>query len=151
MKILIADEVQFLQIDQFTPILSNLLADTQYSDIMTNEIWTNDDGTNIIRVLVYSVPMIMSLVGKKYIDQAHNPALNICVNCTIVTTALYLISVVTSGIYIGRLPIYTTLMGYIALPWLINHMFTKDSARLVKAAMIALYLAFYCYQMFFTW
>ena len=118
---------------------------------MTNEIWVNDDGTNIIRVLVYSVPMLIAFVGRKYVSYANNPAMNICVNCTIVTTALYMISTVTSGIYIGRLPIYTTLMGYMALPWLINHMFNRDSARLIKTAMVLLYTVFYYYQTYFTW
>ena len=118
---------------------------------MTNEIWVNDDGTNIIRVLVYSVPMVMGFVGRKYVRQANNPAINICINCTIVTTALYMISTVTSGIYIGRLPIYTTLMGYMALPWLVNHMFTRSSARFVKAAMVVLYMVFYYYQTSGIW
>ena len=148
---LLATAMVVLFIDRFTPLLSNLLADTQYNDIMTNEIWINDDGTNIIRVLVYSVPMLFSLVGRKYINQANNPAMNICVNCTIVTTSLYLVSVVTSGIYIGRLPIYTTLMGYMILPWLINHMFNLDSARFIKAAMVVLYVVFYYYQTQSIW
>jgi hypothetical protein len=58
---------------------------------------------------------------------------------------------VTSGIYIGRLPIYTTLQGYIAIPWLIDHIFEKKSAKLVTAAMVALFCAFYYYQMFIAW
>ena len=143
---LIATAVVVLFIDRFTPILSDMLEDTQYDGVMENEIWTVDDGTNVIRVLVYSVPMIFALIGKPYIDYANDPAMNICVNCSIVTTALYAVSAVTSGIYIGRLPIYTSLMGYISLPWLINHMFTKESARLVKVAMVTLYVAFSFYQ-----
>ena len=149
--LMLATVIIVLFIDRFTPILQDVLADTQYGDVMGNEFWAVDDGTNIIRVLVYSVPAIISLVGRKYLDQANNTAINICVNCSIVTAALYAVSAVTSGIYIGRLPIYTTLMGYMSLPWLIKHMFDRDSARLVKVAMIVLYVAFYCYQMFFTW
>ena len=149
--LMLATVIIVLFIDRFTPILQDMLADTQYGDVMGNEIWAVDDGTNIIRVLVYSMPAIISLVGRKYLDQANNTAINICVNCSIVTAALYAVSAVTSGIYIGRLPIYTTLMGYMSLPWLIKHMFDRDSARLVKVAMIVLYVAFYCYQMFFTW
>ena len=143
--------VVVLFVDQFTPILSDLLTDTQYDGVMENEIWVVDDGTNVIRVLVYSVPMILSFVGRKYLRYADDPALNVCVNCSIVTTALYAVSAVTSGIYIGRLPIYTTLMGYISLPWLINHMFNRESARLVKGVMIVLYVAFFAYQTLIAW
>lgn len=148
---LAAAMVGIVFVDRFTPILNNLLQDTQYDDIMTNEIWSTDDGTNIFRVAVYSVPAILSLVGLDYVRAADDPVLNISVNCSIVTMALYAVASVTSGIYIGRLPIYTTLMGYIALPWLIDHMFTRESAKLVRRIMILAYLAFFYYQMHFTW
>lgn len=134
-------------IDYFTPILESLLADTQYNDIMSNEIWANDDGTNIIRVLVYSVPAILAICGRRYIIQENDPAMNLCVNASILTMAVYLISSVTSGIYIGRIPIYTTLHGYMALPWIIDRIFEKHSAALIKLLMIAFYLAFYVFQM----
>ena len=69
--------------------------------------------------------------------------INLCVNCSVITTALYVISAVTSGIYFGRLPIYTSLTGYILLPWLINHMFEKKSAVLVKIMMYGFYFLFF--------
>ena len=138
-------------VEQFTPILSELLMETQYDDVMTGAIWANDDGTNIIRVLVYSIPALMSLVGFKYIRQANDPVINICVNCSIVTVACYLVSTVTSGIYIGRLPIYTTLQGYIVVPWIIDNVFDKRSAKLVKLLLIGGFSAFFCYQTFVIW
>ena len=149
--LMLGTAIVVLFVDRFTPILNDLLTDTQYDGVMENEIWVVDDGTNIIRVLVYAVPMIFARVGKQYIAYANDPVLNICVNCSIVTTALYAVSAVTSGIYIGRLPIYTTLMGYMSLPWLINHMFNRESARLIKVMMVVLFVAFYCYQTLVTW
>ena len=143
--------VAIAYIDVFTPFLDEMLAETQYSDLVTNEIWTNDDGTNILRVLVYSVPAILSLLGRKYVDAADNPVINLCVNCSIITMALYFLASVSSGIYIGRLPIYTTLMGYIAVPWLIDHIFTKRSAQIIYLGMIGAFLVFFYYQMHFTW
>lgn len=143
--------VAIAYIDVFTPFLDEMLAETQYSDLVTNEIWTNDDGTNILRVLVYSVPAILSLLGRKYVDAADNPVINLCVNCSIITMALYFLASVSSGIYIGRLPIYTTLMGYIAVPWLIDQIFTKRSAQIIYLGMIGAFLVFFYYQMHFTW
>lgn len=138
-------------VDRFTPVLNNFLQDTQYDDMMTNEIWTVDDGTNIIRVLVYSVPALLSLVGLKYVRAADDLVMNICVNCSIVTMALYAIASVTSGIYIGRLPIYTTLQGYMALPWMIDQIFERRSAKFVRFVMYTTYLGFFYFQMHFTW
>ncbi len=143
--------VAILFIGQFTSILDTMLAETQYSDMITNEIWTNDNGTNIFRVLFYSIPAIMSLIGKRYVDEENSPVINMCVNCSICTAMIYLLSAFSSGIYIGRIPIFTTLQGYVAVPWLIDHMFTKESARLVKMVLIAVFLVFFYYQMHFTW
>ena len=119
--------------------------------MMTNEIWSTDDGTNIIRVAVYSAPALLSLVGLKYIRAANNSVMDICVNCSIVTMAIYLVASVSSGIYIGRLPIYTTLQGYMALPWMIDQMFEKRSVRFVRNMMYVAYLAFFYFQMHFAW
>lgn len=148
---LAATAVVIVFVDQFTPILNDLLQDTQYDDVITNEIWTNDDGTNMIRVLVYSVPALLSLFGLRYVREANNPVINICVNCSIVTMALYLVAAVSSGIYIGRLPIYTSLHSYIALPWLIDHIFDRRSAQLVRLLTVLLFCVFFYIQMFITW
>ena len=138
-------------IDRFTPILNDLLSDTQYSGTMTDEIWMVDDGTNPIRVLVYSVPALVAVVGWKHIRHANNPVMNICVNASMITSAIYLVSMVTSGVYIGRLPIYTTLHGYIALPWMIDEIFEKSTAQLIKFAAVVCFLGFFYIQAFLTW
>ena len=135
-------------IDRFTPLMKEMLQDTQYDDALSSTI---DDGTNVIRVLVYSVPALLSLAGLRYVRAADDPIINMSVNCSIVTMAIYLVSMVTSGIYIGRLPIYTTLHGYIALPWLIDHIFERRSARFVTYIMVLLFCAFFYFQMGMTW
>ena len=133
--------------DTVSPVLEQLLSDTQYNDVMTGDIWANDDGTNIIRVLVYSVPALIALLGHRYLRCSNDRAVNMCINASMITMAVYFVSSVTSGIYIGRIPIYTTLHGYTVLPWLIDQIFEKTSARLIKLLMVMFYLAFFVYQM----
>lgn len=95
--------------DRFTNILDTMLAETQYENVVSD--WENwqDDGTNLLRVLVYSVPTILSLIGLKYIRQEGDPLINLCTNMSIASAGLYVISMFTSGIFIGRLPIYFSL------------------------------------------
>lgn len=88
-------------VDRFTPILETLMADTQYGNVMTNEIWVNDDGTNVIRVIVYSAPALLVFFGRRYVAGSIDPAINQCINASIITMAIYLVSMVTSGIYRG--------------------------------------------------
>lgn len=141
-----ASIVAVLFIDRFTNILDTVLADTQYQNVVSDWQSWEDDGTNVLRVLVYSVPAIMSLVGLKYVKHADDPIINICTNMSIVSAGFYLISMFTSGIFIGRLPIYFSLYSYILLPWLIKNMFEKKSAFLVNVAMVGAYLVFYLYS-----
>lgn len=138
-------------IDQFTQILQNVLTDTQYSGMTTDEIWTTDNGTSFLRVLVYSVPAVFAFLGIKYIEESKDPVINLAANMSIVTAGLYVVSMFTSGIYIGRMPIYTSLYSYLLLPWIFEHAFNERSKKLMYVLTCGCYLVFFYYQMHVTW
>ena len=138
-------------VGRFTGLLQGALEDTQYRNVVSDYLQGGDNGTNPIRVLVYSMPAIISFVYRKKISEEKNTLVNVCVNMSIISMGLYLVSMVTSGIFIGRLPIYCSLYGYILLPWEINHLFEEDIGKLLKIALIALYCIFYYYQMHIVW
>ena len=143
---IIAVIVAVIFIGEFTDILDTLLAETQYKNVVSDWQEWQDDGTNIIRVLVYAIPSILSLVGLRFIKYADDPVINLCTNMSIASVGFYVVSMFTSGIFIGRLPIYFSLYSYILLPWEIEHMFSEKSVKLVYLAMIAGYLGFYVYS-----
>ena len=143
---IIAVIVAVMFIGKFTDILDTLLAETQYKNVVSDWQEWQDDGTNIIRVLVYAIPSILYLVGLRFIKYADDPVINLCTNMSIASVGFYVVSMFTSGIFIGRLPIYFSLYGYILLPWEIEHMFSEKSIKLVYLAMIAGYLGFYMYS-----
>ena len=146
---LIAVILAILYVDRFTDILETLLANTQYDDVVQQ--FEYDDGTNLLRVLVYSVPPALALIGRKQIKKADNPIVNLSINMSIISMGIYIVSMFTSGIYIGRLPIYFSLYNYILLPWELDFLFTKRSSMLLKIAMTSLYLVFCYYQMVVSW
>ncbi len=150
--LLLAVMVAITFVSQFTNWLDTALEETQYENVVSDWQSWRDDGTNPIRVLVYSIPMIISLVGLPYIKKADDPVINFCTNMSIVASGLYLISMVTSGIFIGRLPIYTSLYSNgILLPWELKHMFNSGSSRLIKLFMYVGFLLLYLYQLRFQW
>lgn len=138
-----------LFLNNFTDLLTTVLEDTQYEVVIDQ--MQNDDGTNLLRVLVYSVPTIFALWQRRRIVEYGSPIINLSANMSIVSMGFYIISMFTSGIFIGRIPIYFSLYNYILLPWLIDHTFTKQSAKIVKIIMIGCYFLFYYYQMFIAW
>lgn len=135
----------------FTGVLDEMLVDTQYRNVVTDWTTSNDDGTNILRVLVYAVPAILSFVGRKAIQKEENPVINLCTNMSIISAGFYLLSAFTSGIFIGRLPIYFSLYGYILLPWALDHLFSEENSKLIKICMVVAYLVFYYYNMHMVW
>lgn len=138
-------------VNQFTNILDSMMQETQYANMVSDWNEWGDNGTNALRVLVYAIPTILSLIGLKYIQAEDNIVINFCTNMSIVSTGLYIISMFTSGVFIGRLPIYASLYNYILLPWEIEHMFTEESKRLIMIVMVAAYLVFYWYQIEVVW
>ena len=138
-------------VDRFTDILDIMMQETQYSNMVTDWTVWEDDGTNIIRVIVYAVPTVLSVIGYKQIRSANDPVINFCTNMSIVSTGLYIVSAATSGIFIGRLPIYASLYNYILLPWQIKNIFTKRSKQLVYIIAVVGYLGFYVYQLHWVW
>lgn len=138
-------------IEQFTGLLDNMLQETQYENVVSDWIQGEDDGTNVLRVLVYAIPTILSLVGLRYIQAENSKLINICTNMSVISTCLYIISMFTSGIFIGRLPIYFSLYNYILLPWEIDHMFEERSASFLYMAMSVAYVGFYILHIRFIW
>ncbi len=139
-------------VSQFTTWLDTALDDTQYTNMITNWQKWNDDGTNPIRVIVYSVPTMLSLIGLRYIHEADDKVINFCTNMSIITSGIYLVSMVTSGIFIGRLPIYANLFSNgILLPWELENMFNEESSRYMRIAALAGFAMLYIYQLHFQW
>ena len=125
------------------------MEDTVYEGDIS--IFLKDDGTNIFRVLFYAVPTLMSWIYRRYIDRANNPMINMCVNLSIISTGVYVLSYFTSGILIGAIPIYFSLSNYILIPWLIDEVFDKETANLVTIVFVAVYCFFFYYQCGPTW
>ena len=136
-------------VDQVTGFLINALEDTAYEGDIA--FLKSNDGTNIFRVLFYSVPAIMSWLYRSTIDQANDPLINVCANLSIVTMGFYIFSFFTSGILMGSIPIYFSLSNYILIPWLLERVFDHDSSKLLQVVFIIVYSVFFYYQCGPTW
>ena len=139
-------------VDWFTNLLDTLLTDTQYTNVVSDWQAGNDDGTNPLRVVAYSIPTMLSIIGIKFIKYERNPVIDLACNMGILSTTFYCLSVVTSGIFIGRLPIYCSMYATcILLPWELDNIFTKASAKILKLGLVVCFLAFYYYQVHMAW
>ena len=122
-----------------------LISNTEYAGTGAAMVAAGDDGVNPIRVLVNAIPMLLALIGKRIIDQEDDIFINICVNMSVITTGIYLVGMVTSGIMVGRLPIYVSLYNFILLPYLAEKIFTPKSKDIFIILMIIFYFLYYLY------
>lgn len=137
-------------VDRVTGFITQVIQDTVYE---SNTIYLTgkDDGTNIFRVLFYSVPAVVTWFLRSYIDAENDPLLNVCTNLSIVTAGFYVFSYFTSGIIMGAIPIYFSLSNYILIPRLLQDVFQRRSANLIRIIFILVYVVFFYYQCGPTW
>ena len=70
---------------------------------------------------------------------------------SLIAAFAYILSGFTSGLFLGRIPIYFSLYNYILIPWIIEKTFTKNSVKIIYIVLIILYMLFYYYQVHITW
>ena len=130
-------------------LIAEFMRETQYSGEVNQFLKT--EGTNVLRVVVFCIPPLFALIFRQYLLFAKSPILDLSVNMSIISMGMYIVSAVTSGIFIGRIPIYFSLYNYILLPWIIEAVFERKSKMVVYVCLILCYLYFYWYQMTVAW
>lgn len=136
---------------KFTNLLTDVVEQTDYASSV-NEFKATDDGTNPIRILVESIPIILAFLYRNKIKEKLTPIIKLSINMSLIDSGLYIISkVASSGILLGRLPIYFSMYNLILLPWLLKNIFEKREKDLIYYIMILCYFAFFYYQMVVAW
>lgn len=134
-------------IGQFSNLLADTLENTNYQSSTAEILSDADDGTNILRVLFYSVPALLAIFFRKKIPENAPAIINFSINMSLVGMAFYFLSFFMSGIFLGRIPIYFTLYNYILIPWEIRTFFKKENQQFVFLVFIVVYCVFYLLHM----
>ncbi len=127
--------------ERFTVVLEAVLEDTAYAG--ATDQFAQDDGAHPLRVVVALVPIVLSFIFRKKIAMENNPFLDLMVNMSVITAGLFLVANQTSGILIGRLPIYTSMYSVILLPYIFNHYFPKKDRKIMYFLCTIGYIIFF--------
>lgn len=122
------------------------LLNDNYTDTNVTEQFAKDDGVNILRFLVAMVTPTLAFVYKDRLAEFDNPYVNVMINLSMVSAGLYAVGVVTSGVYIGRLPMFVDMYGIIFLPFMIRRVLPKETRGPIFVACIALYFLYFYLQ-----
>lgn len=130
--------------DSFLPFIAGLI-NKDYSETMMDA-----SGSNIIRFFVSAVPVVISFISFRDTRKEASPAIILGINMSYMGAIFTLAASFSSGILVGRMPIYFTIYNYYVLPWLIRHKF-NNAKQLVRLLCIILYLLYFTYQMQISW
>ncbi len=127
-------------------LMDDLLQDTEYAGAVSSWQGAGDDGVHPLRVFVNALPVVLAFLARRGIDEENDPALNICVNMSVINLGIYLVAMVTSGVMMGRVPIYVTLYSFILLAYLVFEVDWGEYTMFLKYGSIIGYLAYYFIQ-----
>lgn len=103
-------------------------------------------GVNPIRTAFFSIPAILAIIYRKRLAALKSPIVDICINMSIITACLYCIGSVTSGIMMGRLPIYCQLYSYILVAYVMKEAFRPGIRQIAIASYLVLFYIFFMVQ-----
>lgn len=101
---------------------------------------------NVLRVLVYWVPALLSLIFRKRLFFNSSRSENLFVNMSIVSAFILTIGLVEGANLYGRMAAYFEIATALALPWIVKKLFTTQSAQLVSVMAIVLYFIYFLYE-----
>ena len=127
----------------FFPQLFIELLDLSMEGYNITEQLKEDDGVNVLRVFVAAVPAILAFNYKNEIKRYNDRYLNLWVNASVITVCLYAVGVISSGIFVGRLPIYTEIYNVLLLPFILKRIIPQESKVLLYIAFVGFYILFF--------
>lgn len=102
------------------------------------------EGVNIFRVLVVWVPVILSFMAKKLIQQDNDLVANTIMNLAMVNAMIMFIGLFGTANYFARLANYFLIFQALALPWVLNY-FDRNSRHSLTICAVIGYLAYFYY------
>lgn len=129
-----------------SPILSSLgSSDSTYSYVYTT--MTGNSGSSPVRILIASVPILISLLYRNKIRALNNQTLNMSLNLSMFNLLLTVLATFTSGLYIIRFATYFSIFNMILFPFLLEMVLKGENRKIIKVCFFVFYFIFYIYQM----
>ncbi len=119
------------------------LLDEGFEEYHIMQHMEEDDGVNILRVLVAAVPSVLAFIYRENINEYNNKYVNLWINASVITVGLYAVGVVSSGVFVGRLPIYTEIYNVLLLPFLLKRIIPPDTQKILYIACLGFFMLFF--------
>lgn len=104
------------------------------------------EGVNPFRLIVCSVPLILSFIMKKYLQkQETSESDNLILNLTILNAEIMFVGLFGTANYFARLANYFLIFQCLSIPWLFKYIDSKSRKTLTLIAVLC-YLVYFVYE-----
>lgn len=132
-----------LAFNSFLPTFLDILENTDYSRYADNGWFTEgvEQGSNIIRVFVLLVPLVLAYVEREYFRTRYGRRWDILVNLGIINLAFYILSLY-NWIF-ARFAIYTSIYVIIMMTYVIARSMFQERTKWLYPASLVLYVFYF--------
>ena len=131
----------------FNSSISRLL---EYADEIgkstSEELIFSGDGMNILRVAVYSIVPVASLLFRRILEPQMERKHYILLHMSIVSFMFMLLASINGANMFGRMARYFEVGTVYMFPWIIRHLFVSDSQKIVVPVYVGAFGVFATYQ-----
>ena len=127
----------------FAGLEDNVLSNTAYAGATAQ--FEEDDGVNPLRALFFCIFPVLAFIRKKSLEEYYEsePMLPIAVNMSLITAALYIVGIFTSGVLIGRLPIYCSVYNMLLIPYILKYGFNQKDRTFARIGIVAVIMVMF--------
>lgn len=101
---------------------------------------------NPLRILVYSIPAIMSFFFRDRLYYNSTRAENLFANLSIVAAFILSIGLIQGANLFARMAAYYEIALSLSFPWMINKVFDRPSAKLIKTVAYPMFFVYFLYE-----
>lgn len=127
----------------FAGLEDNVLSGTAYEGVTSQ--FEHDDGVNPLRALFSCVFPVLAYIKRDSLEEASlgNSMIPVAVNMSLVAAALNVVGVFTSGILIGRLPIYCSVYNMLLIPYIFKYGFVNRDRTVVRTVLVCMMIVMF--------
>lgn len=123
--------------------VDSALGNTAYAGAISQ--FEEDNGVHPLKFLFAAIPPFVAYWKREMLIPYYekNKLLPVCINMSLIAASLYFVGIFTSGILIGRLPIYAEVYDLILIPYLFYICFKKEERVIAKYLFTAVLILYF--------
>ena len=108
------------------------------------------DGSNILRLVVAAIPVVLVLIKRKKLLELDDKVMNVCVNMSIFNLCFMILSTSAGSVFFGRIAAYFDIFNILVYPFILKKLYSDRVKLVLYVAIIFAFCFWFYYQLSVT-